>query len=184
MGGANNICSDKTGTLTKNLMTVTKIYVERNWFASISEGNMKDNTARLISLGVCVNSNAQPKVEIQSHRTDFVQIGNKTECALLEMAFKFGYDFRKIRNKEKNIRVFPFSSDRKRMTTVYKDNKNIYSFTKGAPDFMIDKCTRFIAKDGSTTKINAEFTKELQDTITQFASESLRTILLTYREFN
>lgn len=106
MGGADNICSDKTGTLTKNLMTVTRIFVEGHVNESIEKDIMSDNTCRLISLGVCNNSNANPVIT----KTSNEQIGNKTECALLEMAFKFGYDYKKWRNRDKIKKIFPFSS--------------------------------------------------------------------------
>lgn len=186
MGGANNICSDKTGTLTKNLMTVTKIFVEQTATGNIDDSVMKSNTSRLLSIGICVNSTARPKVHNKSGKTEFEQIGNKTECALLEMAFKFGYDFQTYRDREKEkiLKLFPFSSEKKKMTVVYQDGKSVLSFTKGAPDFLIGKCTKFVNKDGQVAKINNDFLRELKDTISNFASESLRTILLTYREFD
>lgn len=79
MGGADNICSDKTGTLTKNLMTVTRIFAETYVRETLDKGIMSENTCRLISLGVCNNSNANPVITRESNE----QIGNKTECALL-----------------------------------------------------------------------------------------------------
>ena len=186
MGGANNICSDKTGTLTKNLMTVTKIFVEQSSSNNIDDSIMKPATCKLLSTGACVNSNAHPKVEVKSNRTHFEQIGNKTECALLEMAFKFGYDFRNVRDKQKDkiLKIFPFSSERKKMTTVFEDGKQILSFTKGAPDFLIDKCTKYISRNGTVAKINAEFLGQLKAAISEFASESLRTILIAYKELD
>jgi len=67
---------------------------------------MSDNTCKLVSLGVCNNSNANPVITKNSNE----QIGNKTECALLEMAFKMGYDYKKYRNRDKIKKIFPFSS--------------------------------------------------------------------------
>jgi Ca2+ transporting ATPase len=121
MGGANNICSDKTGTLTKNLMTVTKIFVEQSSTSNIDDSIMKGSTCKLLATGACVNSNAHPKLEIKNNHTVFEQIGNKTECALLEMAHKFGYEFKNIRDKQKDkiLKIFPFSSERKRMSTIF-----------------------------------------------------------------
>ena len=108
MGGANNICSDKTGTLTKNLMTVTKMFVEGNSFHNIDESMISSReTCRLLSVGVCVNSNAHPKITKKASGFVFEQVGNKTECALLEMAYKLGTDFRHARDKDKILRVFP-----------------------------------------------------------------------------
>lgn len=186
MGGANNICSDKTGTLTKNLMTVTKIYVEESSNNNIDDSIMRPSTCRILGIGACVNSTAHPKINHNGNKVDFEQIGNKTECALLEMAYKFNYDFTRIRDKEKDkiIKTFPFSSEKKKMTTVYMDNpKVVYSFTKGAPDFLLEKCTKYIDKEGKIVNITSAFVEDLKKTISLFASESLRTILLTYREF-
>lgn len=73
-------------------------------------------TLELLCEGICLNSNAHPKIE----GNKFEHIGNKTECALLEMSFKFGFDFRKVRTNSDRVRkVIPFSSSRKRMTSVY-----------------------------------------------------------------
>ena len=84
MGGADNICSDKTGTLTKNLMTVTKMYVEQGIHDVIEKTIMSESTLRLFSLGVCNNSNANPKfVSERGQPLRIEQNGNKTECALL-----------------------------------------------------------------------------------------------------
>lgn len=74
MGGADNICSDKTGTLTKNLMTVTKVFVESHVHESLDKEIMSDKTCRLLCLGVCNNSNANPVITAKSNE----QIGNKT----------------------------------------------------------------------------------------------------------
>lgn len=99
------------------------------------------------------------------------------------MAFRMGYDYKKFRNRDNVIRVFPFSSEKKKMATVYADEKNMtYVFVKGAPDFLLEHCTKFINKNGTVSKINSDFINSVKETIEQFAAESLRTILLTYKE--
>ena len=70
---------------------------------------MSENTSRLLSLGVCNNSNANPVIT----KTSNEQIGNKTECALLEMAFNMGYDYKKYRNRDK-IKKISLSAQKKR----------------------------------------------------------------------
>lgn len=62
MGGANNICSDKTGTLTKNLMTVTRIFLEQGAHTSIEADIGRDHTIRMLSLSVCNNTSASPTI--------------------------------------------------------------------------------------------------------------------------
>jgi Ca2+ transporting ATPase len=78
MGGADNICSDKTGTLTKNLMTVTKIFIEQAVHESMESEIVSDHTCKVLCLGVCNNSNANPIITHQKGAIAIEQIGNKT----------------------------------------------------------------------------------------------------------
>ena len=97
MGGANNICTDKTGTLTKNQMTVTKFWSEGTIIETFNKDKkLSERTMTHICNCVAMNSNAQPKVKADNK---FEQLGNKTECSLLEMIYKWGFDFRDIRKK-------------------------------------------------------------------------------------
>ena len=184
MGGADNICSDKTGTLTKNLMTVTRMFTEENIHDTIAREIMSENTSRLFCLGVCNNSNANPKfVQERAQPLRIDQIGNKTECALLETAYRMGYDYEKFRNRDKIKKIFPFSSLKKKMATAYEDDKGkLYLFVKGAPDFMLPSCTHFVNKDGGISKINEQFLNHLAQATTEFANGTLRTLLITYKE--
>ena len=78
MGGANNICSDKTGTLTKNLMTVTRIFIEQGTTESIERDIARDHTIRMLCLSVCNNSNASPTIVREGGKISNNQVGNKT----------------------------------------------------------------------------------------------------------
>ena len=147
MGGANNICSDKTGTLTKNEMTVTAIYCEekvftdvKNW-ASIFNG--RDSISGLIKQklceNVCVNSTAFIICDPISNKKK--RMGNATECALLSFANELGTNFLELRKQENEALSIAFTSTRKRMTTVIKNNEE-GSYTinvKGAPDILLDR---------------------------------------------
>jgi len=98
------------------------------------------------------------------------------------MAFRMGYDFKKFRNKENMTKVFPFSSEKKKMATAYHDDQGTqYIFVKGAPDFLLPYCTRYVNKSGSVSKITTDFTDSIHETILDFAHGSLRTILLAYK---
>lgn len=122
MGGADNICSDKTGTLTKNLMEVTRIYVEESTHDIIARESMTENTCRILSLSICNNSSANPKFVAEKNQPLKVeQNGNKTECALLEMSYHMGYDYEKFRNRDRIKKIFPFSSEKKKMSVIYED---------------------------------------------------------------
>jgi P-type Ca2+ transporter type 2B len=115
---------------------------------------MKENTCKLLCLSVCNNSNANPVITQSGGNININQIGNKTECALLEMAFRMGYDYKRVRNRDYIQKTFPFSSSKKKMCTVYKEDKGpAYCFVKGAPDFLLPYCTKFINKTGHVTKV-------------------------------
>lgn len=103
MGGANNVCTDKTGTLTKNLMTVTRFWTEGKVLDTFDKNTkLNRNNLEMIGKGICMNSNANPKIKVSDK---WEQIGNKTECALLEMVSKLGYDFRTVRKQIQVNRV-------------------------------------------------------------------------------
>ena len=97
MGGADNICSDKTGTLTKNRMTVTRMFVQERTVDKIVKGFVNDTVGQLFSIGVSLNSSANPIISGSNGTLNIEQIGNKTDCALLEVAHILGYDYRKVR---------------------------------------------------------------------------------------
>jgi len=149
MGGANNICTDKTGTLTKNQMSVTNLFVEENMHTHIDKKNIREQTLTILCEGICINSNALPKIT----NTTFEHGGNKTECALLEMAFKFGFNYEKYRPSDKIKKVIPFSSTRKKMTVVYQlEDEVIRIYSKGAPDVLLDRCSEYINNEGMKAK--------------------------------
>ena len=101
MGGADNICSDKTGTLTKNIMAVNKMFVNEKTIEDIKKGCISEESAWLLSVSSAQNSNANPEFTLNQDGSILRsnQIGNKTECALLEMAYNLGYNFKQYRNK-------------------------------------------------------------------------------------
>ena len=117
---------------------------------------MSEASCKLLSLGICNNSNANPKfVQEGKQALRIEQNGNKTECALLEVAYRMGYDYEKFRSRDRIKKIFPFSSERKKMATVYEDEKGkLYLFVKGAPDFMLPACSSFVNSEGGISKIN------------------------------
>lgn len=149
MGGANNICTDKTGTLTKNQMSVTNLFIEENMHTQIEKNNIRAETLNLFCEGICINSNALPKIT----KNSFEHNGNKTECALLELANKFGFNYEKYRPSDKIKKVIPFSSTRKKMTVVYQlEEEVVRVFSKGAPDVLLERCSEYINNEGVKSK--------------------------------
>lgn len=85
---------------------------------------------------------------------------------MLEVAYRMGYDYEKVRNRDRIKKIFPFSSEKKKMATVYEDEKGkLYVFVKGAPDFMKPVCTHFIDRDSKIAKITSDFEKQYEDAI-------------------
>ncbi len=110
VGCINVICSDKTGTLTENRMTVIN---------EITKDHILQN--------ICINSTADLG-------TEDAFIGNPTECALLVASGKAGCNYKEIRNRANLIHVFPFSSEEKDMTTIVKESEEFIAYTKGSPE--------------------------------------------------
>jgi magnesium-transporting ATPase (P-type) len=146
----------------------------------VQDKTLSENFKYLLASAVALNSDANPKVK----RGGFEQVGNKTECALLEMIYNYGHDYRDIRKSEQVLNTVPFSSDRKRMSTICRLNKNgkYYIVSKGAPEILVNYCSKFLDKNNEVSAINERYKAELEETITKFASQSLRTILLCYQE--
>ena len=182
MGGANNICSDKTGTLTKNLMQVTQFWGQRTLFNrfNASDNKLNKQYKELLNNAISLNSDANPKIK----RGGFEQIGNKTECALLQLIYTWNdANYIEIRKHQKVTNTVPFSSSRKRMSAICEtSDKKHYIFSKGAPEILIEYCSHYIDRNGETVKIDQDFKTEMSANITSFASQSLRTLLICYRQ--
>ncbi|MCL2096983.1 MAG: calcium-translocating P-type ATPase, PMCA-type [Oscillospiraceae bacterium] len=163
LGGATVICSDKTGTLTQNKMTVTDTY---------SSGN---NTKNLFSLAVlCCNSSYD-----ENHQN---YIGDPTETAICRAAENV-----KIKKTEEDLkytRLFelPFDSDRKLMTTIHRlsENKNRV-ITKGAPDVLLNKCVYYL-RNGSPEVLTQSKRAEIIDANENMAKNALRVIAVAYKD--
>jgi magnesium-transporting ATPase (P-type) len=193
MGGANNICSDKTGTLTKNEMTVTGIYSEdrmfvnvRNWENVIYEGrNSIGSTAkRKICDNICINSTAFIVYDTNTRKAR--RMGNATECALLSFAYSLGVNFLELRKRESEVLTIPFSSNRKRMTTVTKlpEQDRLLINVKGAPDILLKRCTRILIRNDEV-KITEHMNRNIHDNvIKKFSVLGYRTILLAFKEIS
>ena len=180
MGGADNICSDKTGTLTMNKMTVTRFFLLENTIDAPNKSNVNAKVAERFSNGVCVNSSANPIFTGDAVE----QIGNKTDCALLELAHKLGFNYRDVRKSFANntIKVIPFSSETKSMSTVVRDKGKVVAYCKGAPDFVLKNCSHYLDASGNAVRITDAYKNTLQNKLKEFAEATLRTLLITYRE--
>lgn len=131
IGCVNIICSDKTGTLTENRMTVQKIYTGGEL---IDPEQLKDE---MLLKNYCINSNAN----ISEEDGSWSFIGNPTEGSLLAAAAKADVDYQELRHAADIVRVFPFSSQNKDMSTIVRENGKEILYVKGNPEKIISLCT-------------------------------------------
>lgn len=137
IGCINVICSDKTGTLTENRMTVVDVWSH----GSYSEPEKQCDEAMLKNY--CINSTADLYYEGESVRF----VGNPTEGALLVSAGKCGVDYRRWREEADVAELFPFSSDTKNMTSCVRTEKGFTVYTKGSPEKILALCTGISAEE-------------------------------------
>ncbi|MCR5429689.1 MAG: calcium-translocating P-type ATPase, PMCA-type [Eubacterium sp.] len=166
IGCVNIICSDKTGTLTENKMTVQKFFADDH---IIEANELKDE---LMINNCAINSNANLTVDEDGA---FSFVGNPTECALLVGLKKSGFDYEEIRNNNKEIKTFPFSSQKKLMTRIVENDGQLIAYMKGSPERVIDRCSNVSEeKENELTKLMASF-QEKAGRLIAFAHKELDT---------
>ncbi|KAL4928366.1 putative calcium-translocating P-type ATPase(PMCA-type) [Aspergillus undulatus] len=197
MGNATVICSDKTGTLTQNKMTVvagtlgskcfSQSHGEESTSMSASElfKSCPQDARDLLIKSIALNSTAFE--EEKEGVKDF--IGSKTEVALLQLARDYlGMDVTTERASATTVQLIPFDSARKCMGVVYKVSDGQYRLlVKGAAEMMIEKCSTRVNTDSDRLGIDtatADDKKQVLQTIDSYATKSLRTIGLVYKDFS
>ncbi|XP_026217475.1 plasma membrane calcium-transporting ATPase 1a isoform X1 [Anabas testudineus] len=190
MGNATAICSDKTGTLTMNRMTVVQAYVAEKHYKKVPEPeNIPSSTLDILILGIAVNCAYTTKIMPPEKEGGLPrQVGNKTECALLGFANDLKRDYQAIRNEipeEKLYKVYTFNSVRKSMSTVLKMADGSYRmFSKGASEILLKKCYKILTANGEPKVFRPRDRDDMvKKVIEPMASEGLRTICLGYRDF-
>ncbi|CAI0386329.1 unnamed protein product [Linum tenue] len=185
MGSATTICSDKTGTLTLNEMTVVDAYV----------GGQKldppDNKARLSGVlsslliqGVAQNTNGS--VFVPEGAGDVEVSGSPTEKAILVWGLKLGMDFDAVRSQSTLVHVFPFNSEKKRggvaLQSVIAESQ-VYIHWKGAAEIVLACCSRYSDASGEVVPMDEDKALFFKNAIEDMAARSLRCVAIAYRPY-
>lgn len=193
LGCASVICSDKTGTMTQNKMTVTHLWSGGNTWNVSGTGYLPDgkfyagerevqpaqskSLQQLLLFGVLCNQTGLIK-----QKDDYAIDGDPTEAALLVAAMKAGFERESVLQQFDIIQEFPFDSTRKMMSVVVKDKKDgkRYVVTKGAPDVLVTNSSQ-ILWDNKLQPMSPSMGSEVKTAIDQLAGQALRTIAIAYR---
>jgi ATPase, P-type (transporting), HAD superfamily, subfamily IC len=178
MGAATVICTDKTGTLTKNMMTVSEVMFP----ALANDGKIsllyESETSYLISNGIALNSTAYlDKSDSQKIKV----LGNPTEGAMLLWLDSQGVDYLSLRENADIIQQLPFSTERKYMATVVKSDtqKRNILFLKGAPEKVLSLCDRYLSNTGEKPVVG--IVDDVESQLLAFQNQAMRTLAFAYK---
>ncbi len=184
LGSASIICTDKTGTLTKNEMTVKQIYTDD--FIDVSENFTKNeeivdpkedrHLSFLLTLATLCNN-----AELEASDGEINVIGSSIEGALLILANKLNIKKDELEKIYKRVNGLEFDSLRKRMSTVHKYNEREMVFTKGAPEVVLDICS-YIFTEGGIVELTADRKREIEEAFSAMAKQGLHILAFSYKD--
>ena len=174
LGSVSVICSDKTGTLTQNKMTVKKVFLN-NELIDGEELDLNDDVAKYLVKGSILCNDSTSK--------NGVEIGDPTEVALVNLGHKLSINELDLRSKYERLQEIPFDSDRKLMSTLHTfDNKNVM-FTKGALDVILDRTIKIKTSTG-VKDLSYEDKQNILNANKQLSQSGLRVLAFAYKEFS
>jgi Ca2+-transporting ATPase len=196
LGSTTVICSDKTGTLTQNQMTVVRVFAGGKMFDVSGEGYnplggysdsgtpvaARSNRELDLLLRGSVLCNDAKLRQSPSDSKVWSIIGDPTEGALIVAGAKGGYEREETNRTYPRIQEIPFDSTRKMMTTFHPIGDNVVAFVKGAPDILLSRCSR-IASDGQVRELTSADRTAVGAANSAMASQALRVLAVAYREF-
>ncbi len=174
LGSVSVICSDKTGTLTQNKMTVKKLYTD-NKVLNSTELNLENEVEKqAVLMGILCND---------ASTTDGEKIGDPTEIALVDLGEIYDMDELSLRKEYSRIGEIPFDSERKIMSTVHRVKDRTLMVTKGAPDVLIDRISKIQTSSG-IMDITEEGKSRIERANEDFSKTGLRVLAVTYKEID
>ena len=181
LGAVNIVCSDKTGTLTQNKMTVTKCYVNER-LMNVSIRNIREQAEIpeefLRGFALCNDAVISDKGSGAGSQEEF---GDPTELALLHMSANCGVRKSQAQQYFPRVREKSFDSVRKMMTTVHKSSKGLVAYTKGAPDVVLKRCSK-IYLNGSIQSLSDVKRRKILCAMEEMSSQALRVLALAMKQ--
>ncbi|MFO3717449.1 cation-translocating P-type ATPase [Anaerococcus sp. ENR1011] len=191
LGSTTAICSDKTGTLTQNEMTITKVFTDFKEFDVEGSGyapqgdikldgeTIKDHNQIKLLMTVASLSNDANLIE---NNGQYEITGDPTEGAMLTLAEKWGIVQEDLNEAHPRIDEIPFDSDRKMMTTFHEMDGTYYAMTKGAPDIMINNSSKIMI-DGKLEDFTEDMKRQVLEENTKLAKQALRVMAYSFKPY-
>ena len=173
LGCCQVICSDKTGTITQNKMTVREVYFNKNSYNEDPVLNTPESNTLLKCMALCNDAKKQKEG----------YLGDPTETALVQFAERFKFNKKSLESKFARIGEIPFDSVRKLMSTVNKEEDKIIQYTKGAVDELLKLCTH-ILEDGKVRKITVKDLDSIKEVNKAMGAKALRVLAYATKELD
>ncbi|KAG6705928.1 hypothetical protein I3842_07G201500 [Carya illinoinensis] len=182
MGSATTICSDKTGTLTLNQMTVVEAYVGEKQIYSPDKSELSPKLSALLIEGIAQNTIGS--VYMSEGGGDVEVSGSPTEKAILFWGVRLGMNFEAVRSDSSVIHVFPFNSEKKRGGVALQlPDRQVHIHWKGAAEIVLASCTRYIDATDQVVMMDEDKMIFFQNAIENMATRSLRCVAIAYRSY-
>ncbi len=191
LGSTTAICSDKTGTLTQNEMTITKVFTDFKEFDVAGSGYTPEGDITLEGETIADHDQIKLLMTVASLSNDANLIernglyeitGDPTEGAMLTLAEKWGIVQEDLNEAHPRIDEIPFDSDRKMMTTFHEMDGTYYAMTKGAPDIMINNSSKIIV-DGKLEDFTEDMKRQVLEENTKLAKQALRVMAYAFKPY-